>query len=486
LNVRDEIVALRRARLEREGPFQGLPRPAARAAPLTPFMARDGLICEMKRASPSKGDIQPGIDASAQAALYAAGGASNVSVLTEQDRFRGSLKDLMEAKHACPGLSFLRKDFLLDRADVEASWLCGADAVLLIASMLEADVLADLAAYAASLGMAALVELHDAADVAKARRFKPALVGINSRDLASFRIDPLLPLRVRALVDWPARVVYESGIRDAVDAAFPGSCGFEGILVGEALSRDPGGVGAMRAAFSGARPSAFWNRLVAAGGRTLAKVCGLRDMEGCQAALRAGADLIGFVFAPSPRRADAKFVRGLGRTAEDAPLRVGVLACGPSEVPEELLDLAADGYLDAFQFHADADPASFKAALADSALFRESIPFYKAERPARPRDIAPSFAFGCPRSLLDARSAKGLGGTGERLDDEVMDAAAAALPGLWLAGGLTSANVGELVRSRRPELVDASSGLERAPGVKDPELVQSFIREVRNAAIAVL
>jgi len=490
VNVRDEIVELRKQRLAAEGPFQGLPRPQARDLPLVPFLGAEGVVCEMKRASPSKGDIDPGFKAAERASLYAAGGARNVSVLTEQDRFRGSLADLAEAKRAHPGLSVLRKDFLLDRADVEASYLMGADAVLLIASMLDAATLADLASYAASLGMSAMVEVHDAEDVAKARAFKPGIVGINSRDLKSFRIDPLLPLKVRARIDWEAKVVYESGIMDEADAAFPGSAGFQGILVGEAVTRDPGMVRAIREAFASAPRRAFWTELCGAmtrGGkpRTLVKVCGIRERGAYRAAAENGADVAGFILAESPRKADVSFVRSLGKR-EGFPLRVAVVTDPPSALDPEVIGLVEEGFLDAVQFHGRSEDgaagaSAFKRDCRSSAAGRARVPYYKAERPRNADDVKALSSFGSPRVLIDAHSTKGLGGTGERAAAEAVEAARTALPGRWLAGGLTPENVGAAVRELGPELVDAASGTESSPGVKDPELVKKFLREVAHA-----
>jgi indole-3-glycerol phosphate synthase / phosphoribosylanthranilate isomerase len=489
VNVRDDIVALRRERLAKDGPFQGLPRPEKREFPLVPFLGAEGVVCEMKRSSPSRGDIDPGFKAAERAALYAAGGAKNVSVLTEEDRFRGSLRDLMESKRAFPNLAILRKDFLFDETDVEVSFLMGADAVLLIASMLDGRALEAMASRASALGMSAMVEVHDLSDVEKCRAFKPGLIGINSRDLKTFRIDPLLPLRVRGFIDWPAKIVYESGILDEADAAFPGSSGFDGILVGEAVTRDPASVRGIREAFLGAKRRNFWNDVCAAmprdalRARTLVKVCGIRDEECFRAAAEAGADLTGFMLAPSPRRVEPAFIESLGRR-KDGPLRVGVVVEGPLSLDGRVVELVEEGFLDALQFHGDSagGGAAFKAAYRKSAAGRANLPFYKAERPRTAEELAVFPKFGSPRILIDANSEKALGGTGEVAAEAVLDAAREALPGLWLAGGLNPLNVGKAVRERRPELVDASSGLESSPGVKDPDLVVKFVREVADAS----
>lgn len=475
MNVRDEIVRRRRQDVAVRGRAQGLELPERRSAPLTPFCRGDGLICEMKRASPSKGDIAKTMSAGAQARLYADAGARNVSVLTEESYFKGSLADLAEAKAACPGLAFLRKDFLLDEEDVEVSYRAGADAVLLIASLFSGRILKQLRERALLLGMRALIEVHSAEDVEKARFAESDLTGINSRDLETFRIDPLLPVRVRSLIDWETQVVYESGIRGPVDAAFAGSCGFDGILVGESVTRDPGLVAPMSRAFREAPNRRFWNSLY--GGRgdaTLAKVCGLTRARDVADAERLGADLLGFVLAAvSPRLTDAAFLRSLG--ASSIP-RVGVVTVKPDAVPEEVLDALEAGFLDALQFHDDSGPDEFAASLAASEVGRRSVPYFKAIRLRDLPQARGSASYPAPRVLYDAYVEGAAGGTGKRLDETLAKAASEARPGLWLAGGLGPDNVARAIEAFAPELVDASSGLESSPGAKDPDKLKSFLK----------
>ena len=269
----EEIVAGRRRRVRAEGPELGETVPFRREQPLVPLLAPEAgtaplLVCEIKRRSPSRGAISPGLDAVAQARRYVAAGVRAVSVLTEPDHFGGTLADLIAVKAAFPQLSVLRKDFLLDASDLEVSWRAGADAVLLLAACLSARELADLHARAAALGMTPLVEVHDAADLAKARVVRPPLTGINSRDLTTFEVDTTLPARLRPAVDWPTTLLFESGIHCAEDAAFARAAGFDGVLVGEAVVRRPRLVAELRQVLaatpspSGRRP--FWERVFAA------------------------------------------------------------------------------------------------------------------------------------------------------------------------------------------------------------------------------
>ncbi|MDR2390724.1 MAG: bifunctional indole-3-glycerol phosphate synthase/phosphoribosylanthranilate isomerase, partial [Planctomycetota bacterium] len=299
-NIRDEIVEKRRARVAAGGHAEGTVLPEQRDTPLVPFLGSNGLICEIKRRSPSRGDIAAGLDAVAQAGIYVRVGAGNLSVLTEPDWFGGSLQDLRRAKSAFPDIAVLRKDFLFDPEDIDVSWRAGADAVLLIAGMLSSGELAALYRRARSLGMAALVEAHDREDLQKISPFTPRFLGVNSRDLTTFRIDPLLPLVIASEVTWPASLVYESGVGHPEQVAFAAGAGFRGILVGEAVVRRPELAGELLAAPREGRRERFWTaiarRLSARPeGRPLVKICGLTSEADARLAADLGADALGFV-----------------------------------------------------------------------------------------------------------------------------------------------------------------------------------------------
>ncbi len=491
MNVRDEIIADRIASVAARGPAQGLALPESRNVPLVRFCREASVICEIKRASPSKGVIAMGLDPAAQARLYEAAGVRNISVLTEESRFSGSLRDLQTAKAACPDSAFLRKDFLLDERDIDVSFLYGADAVLLIASILDRNKLKSLRERALAMGMRALVEVHSAEDVEKARFAGSDLTGINSRNLQTLKIDLLLPLRIKSMIDWDTKVIFESGITGAAEAGFAATCGFDGILVGESVSRDPGIIPSLVKSFYNAPPRRFWPSLYAgrrcfsvglsgnAGcARPLVKICGLTNADDVRAAEADGADVAGFVFADSPRRVDAAFLRSLEKTEM---LRVAVVTCPPDGISPELLALAESGCIDAVQFHDDLDPAAFRKALEASPIHESGIPFYKALRVRDSGHISAAGSYAGARILLDAHSGKTAGGTGLRLDGSLVRQAAASSPGVWLAGGLDAGNIAAVVREFQPELVDASSGLEYSPGKKDHYKMKAFIDGAKNA-----
>jgi indole-3-glycerol phosphate synthase len=214
----------------------------ARAMPPTRGFRRalaaptDGIhvIAEIKRRSPSKGDLNADLDPAALAASYADGGASCLSVLTDIDFFGGSPEDLAAARAATP-LPVIRKDFTVGAADVADARLMGADAVLLIAAALDKAELSDFLRLATELGLDALVETHDEHEVDRALDFGATLIGVNQRDLVTFQVDTDRAVRVAASMPDDVVKVAESGVRDGADAARLRDAGYHAILVGETL-----------------------------------------------------------------------------------------------------------------------------------------------------------------------------------------------------------------------------------------------------------
>ncbi len=200
------------------------------------------VIAEVKRASPSKGALAPDLDPAQLARTYEEAGAAALSVLTDQEFFRGSPDDLAAARTAT-ALPVLRKDFTVGPADVLDARCMGADAVLLIAAALSPEEMGELAALAASIGLDALVEVHDEAEAERALTGGATLIGVNQRDLFTFDVDPARAVRVAAMLPAGVVRVAESGIRDGDDVRRLGQAGFDAVLVGEALvtSSDPGG-----------------------------------------------------------------------------------------------------------------------------------------------------------------------------------------------------------------------------------------------------
>lgn len=236
---RDEVTMLRRPDvrdlLRREA--LDAPPPRSFAAALRDPDGALRVIAEIKRRSPSKGDLAPDLDPTTTAVAYAAGGAAALSVLTDRPFFGGAVADLAAAR-AAVDLPILRKDFTIDEIQVYESRAIGADAVLLIAAALPDDAhLADLHGLASDLGLAVLVEAHDEHEIDRALSIGATIVGVNARDLGTFAEDLAGSVRLAGRIPAPVVAVAESAIRSAPDAARMAAAGFDAVLAGEVLVR---------------------------------------------------------------------------------------------------------------------------------------------------------------------------------------------------------------------------------------------------------
>jgi indole-3-glycerol phosphate synthase len=257
--VLDDILVGVRADLAERQAHRSWPSIEAAAADAPP--ARDALsalsragasqIAEVKRRSPSKGELATIDDPAALAVAYAAGGASAISVLTEQRRFGGSLADL-DAVRAAVDVPLLRKDFVVTPYQVAEARAHGADLVLLIVAALEQPLLSELHAQIRELGMLPLVEIHDEAELERAAAIGAALIGVNARNLKTLEVDRAVFARLRPLIPPGSLAVAESGVRGPADVAEYAAAGAGAVLAGEAC-------------VSGADPRATVAELVAAG-----------------------------------------------------------------------------------------------------------------------------------------------------------------------------------------------------------------------------
>ncbi|MBR2096134.1 MAG: bifunctional indole-3-glycerol phosphate synthase/phosphoribosylanthranilate isomerase [Fibrobacter sp.] len=505
-DILSKIVRMRREDIERLGLNFDIEIPEARRVGHTEFLGNAGAILEVKRASPSKGDIAPDLDPVGLATTYAEAHAQAVSVLTEMNFFKGSLRDLIavadlmerrrqQGLHTC---AVLRKDFLLFEDEIDIAYRCGADAILLIARILDDAQLVKMAERAQKFGIQAFVEVREADDFRKLSVVTAALgdaaaktivAGVNSRDLATFHTDPLIPASVRSKL--PAKAVFESGILSAADATYARNLGFTGILVGEAVAKNPPLAKDVVSAFESGCENArgqFWKKFaerrnakrfsakfpeLAEGSvrpRPLVKICGITRVEDGILAAELGANMLGFVFSTTKRLTTEEFVTSfstkLRAGGNPVPLLVGVITDPNSEEGKTAIKLAQEGVLDAVQFHGVDPHDSGNAAL----------PCYCAARVGSPEDfdyVANLRKNGEPRVLLDAKVEGIPGGTGKTIPESLLREKASGLP-LWLAGGINPDNVATICEKFHPELIDISSGIEDAPGIKNHEKMRAL------------
>ena len=247
--ILDEIVANKRVELAvsmQRSPLKNITEMARRApSPLSLTSVIKGqnvkLIAEIKKASPSRGVIRPDFNPVSIASVYADHGASAISVLTESRYFQGDLAYLQTVKFKLGGkkLPLVRKDFIFDPYQVYEARAYGADSLLLIAAILDNTLLQYLLELTHEMGMECLVEAHDEADLEKALHSGARIIGINNRDLRTFKVDTDVTRRLRPLIPSDRLVVSESGINTAGDIAFMRELNVNAVLIGEALMAAP-------------------------------------------------------------------------------------------------------------------------------------------------------------------------------------------------------------------------------------------------------
>ena len=501
MNILDLIIEKRRADIASRGLDFGFSLPPERSRAVHPFLPEKGLILEVKRASPSKGDISPDLDSYQTALSYAECGARAISCLTEENFFKGSLADLMKVCRAAddfgasgkPAPAVLRKDFLLSAEEVDVSFRAGADALLLIARILSVESFLEMAKRVCSLGMSALVEVRAEEDLKKlAFVFAPEnhldksrfVFGVNSRDLATFKIDLLRPCmmteKIRAVVGEDARIVFESGVTTAECAASVGAMGFSGLLLGEAAAKNPDLRKTLVDAFIGGKESKnslFWKNyasslfqsaslmsLPALKRQPLLKICGLTRFEDALLAQKYGASFLGFVFAEAfPRSVtkNGRLEKILPRLGELKAKKVVVVVDTSSPEAQKAISLVREGIFDLIQFH----NIPYDKVSADLL----EIPHYFAVKSLE--EYESCVAKGEMRVLLDLHG-KGdfskLSG-GARTSGFTYESK-------WLAGGITPESVSELIQNLSPELIDVSGGVEEEGqiGIKIEEKIKKL------------
>jgi indole-3-glycerol phosphate synthase/phosphoribosylanthranilate isomerase len=372
-----------------------------------------GAIAEVKRRSPSAGDLRPDADPARLAAEFERAGASACSILVDGS-FGGSWDDLRAAREAS-SLPLLAKGFFSSTDDLRTAKESGADAVLLLLRDLDDGAAARLQAFARDLGLDALVEAHDADELARAVRLGAEVIGVNARNLDTFAIDTTTQLDLIAAAPRDRVLVAESAVHTTADGAAAELAGADALLIGTALmkSQDPAG------------------RLRDILRRPLVKVCGLTRQSDVDAAVEAGADLLGFILAAeSPRRATEVL------DAPDDRLRVAVFV---GEVHDTSADLVQ--YYERENGH----------------RARDGVLLRNGERVAAVVDLP----------WLET-------------DTTHLERARATAGRVMLAGGLGPENVRDAIDAVSPWAVDSARSTEREPGIKDHDKLEAWVAAAKS------
>ena len=421
-------------------------------------------ICEVKKASPSKGIIAEHFPYLDIAKEYEVAGAAAISVLTEPDFFKGDKKYLQEIASTVK-IPVLRKDFIIDEYQIYQAKVWGASAILLICACLDVPTLTKFRELADSLGLSSLVEAHDENEVQMAIDCGARIIGVNNRNLKDFTVDVQNSVRLRNLVQDDVIFVSESGLETPEDIQVLRDNNIGVALMGETFMRSPNKVEKLTYLYG---PIYYTPKV---------KMCGISKVETIPAVVEAKPDYMGLVFAPSKRQVTVEQAKILIEELHKQCINhydtkvvktVGVFV---NETLDNLVRIADTANLDAVQLHGDEDEA-FIQSLKE----RTNVEIWKAVQIRSAADVEKWIDSSADILLFDAYHKDERGGTGEVFDWSSLDAFERPF---MLAGGIDSTNVARAIRTVRPYGIDISSGIE-TNGMKDDKKITAFTKIVKS------
>lgn len=431
-------------------------------------------ICEVKKASPSKGIIAEDFPYLDIAKEYEVAGAAAISVLTEPDFFKGDKKYLQEIASTVK-IPVLRKDFIIDEYQIYQAKVWGASAILLICACLDVPTLTKFRELADSLGLSSLVEAHDEHEVQMAIDCGARIIGVNNRNLKDFTVDVQNSVRLRNLVQDDVIFVSESGLETPEDIQVLRDNNIGVALMGETFMRSPNKVEKLAYLYG---PTYYTPKV---------KMCGISKVETIPAVVEAKPDYMGLVFASSKRQVTVdqaktlveelhkqytkRYNNGAEQSNDDEIKTVGVFV---NETLDNLVSIATEANLDVVQLHGDEDEAFIQSLKG-----RTNVEIWKAVQIRSSTDAEAWIDSSADMLLFDAYHKDERGGTGEVFDWSCLDEFERPF---MLAGGIDSTNVARAIRTVRPYGIDISSGIE-TDGVKDDEKIKAFTNIVRTIAM---
>ena len=421
-------------------------------------------ICEVKKASPSKGIIAEHFPYLDIAKEYEVAGAAAISVLTEPDFFKGDKKYLQEIASTVK-IPVLRKDFIIDEYQIYQAKVWGASAILLICACLDVPTLTKFRELADSLGLSSLVEAHDEQEVQMAIDCGARIIGVNNRNLKDFTVDVQNSVRLRNLVQDDVIFVSESGLETPDDIQVLRDNNIGVALMGETFMRSPNKIEKLAYLYG---PTYYTPKV---------KMCGISKVDTIPAVVEAKPDYMGLVFAPSKRQVTVEqakmLVEALHKQCKEQNNMVSIKTVGVfvNETLDNLVTIANEANLDVVQLHGDEDEA-FIQSLKE----RTNVEVWKAVQIRRAADAEAWIDSSADMLLFDAYHKDERGGTGDVFDWSCLDTFERPF---MLAGGIDSTNVARAIRTVRPYGIDISSGIE-TNGVKDDEKITAFTKIVNS------
>ena len=464
-------------------------------------------ICEVKKASPSKGIIAEDFPYLEIAKEYEMAGAAAISVLTEPDFFLGSpqyLQEIAEAVH----IPVLRKDFIIDEYQIYEAKLWGASAILLIAAILDDDKMRRFHQLADSLGLSCLVEAHDEVEVLRAVNIGARIIGVNNRNLKDFTVDVNNSIRLRNLVDDSVIFISESGLEMAVDIQRLRDNKIHAALMGESFMRSKDKVAKLAELYGPIRPKCSIHNnterdrcgtedtsnievpsaptvdeVTQSRYEVKVKFCGITQEDTVPVLLDTQPDYVGFIFTPSKRQVTIEQAQSITRSLQDSVnttsgnkccSRVGIFV---NETIPNIVKIAKTVPLSVVQLHGDETIAyieSLRIRLQEEQL--ESIQIWKAVQVQTKEDIMQWEQAPIDGLVVDAYSKTTRGGTGQTVDWSLLEGI--QMP-YYLAGGIGLHNVARAIRRLQPYGLDMSSSLE-TNGQKDVNTIRTISQLIKT------
>ena len=421
-------------------------------------------ICEVKKASPSKGIIAEHFPYLDIAKEYEVAGAAAISVLTEPDFFKGDKKYLQEIASTVK-IPVLRKDFIIDEYQIYQAKVWGASAILLICACLDVPTLTKFRELADSLGLSSLVEAHDEQEVQMAIDCGARIIGVNNRNLKDFTVDVQNSVRLRNLVQDDVIFVSESGLETPEDIQVLRDNNIGVALMGETFMRSPNKIEKLAYLYG---PTYYTPKV---------KMCGISKVETIPAVVEAKPDYMGLVFASSKRQVTVEQAKTLVEAlhkqckAQNDTVSIKTVGVFVNETLDNLVTIANEANLDVVQLHGDEDE-TFIQSLKE----RTNVEVWKAIQIRSAADAETWIDSSADMLLFDAYHKDERGGTGDAFDWSCLDTFERPF---MLAGGIDSTNVARAIRTVRPCGIDISSGIE-TNGVKDDEKITAFTKIVNS------